>query len=74
MIKGWTGDYLWERAMPAIFRAYGALPQWIGARLLLPCSCLFMQIQDFEQALRKAAEFKPPFQRRKINPDQHRQT
>jgi len=33
-----TGDYLWERAMPAIFRAHGALPQWIGERLLLPLS------------------------------------
>ncbi len=22
--------------MPAIFRAHGALPQWIGERLLLP--------------------------------------
>ncbi len=31
--------------MPAIFRAHGALPQWIGERLLLPCSCRFLRIK-----------------------------
>ena len=30
--------------MPAIFRAHGALPQWIGEWLLLPCSCRYIQI------------------------------
>jgi len=37
--------YLWERAMPAIFRAHGALPRWIGERLLSPCSWRFMRMK-----------------------------
>ena len=29
-------QHLWERAMPAIFRAHGALPQWIIDGCLCP--------------------------------------
>ncbi len=32
--KRTSARYLWERAMPAIFRAHGALPQWICERPL----------------------------------------
>jgi len=45
--------------MPAIFRAHGALPQWIGERLLSPpCTIVFhrkVSLRCHEQALIKNA-------------------
>ncbi len=46
--KAASAQYLWERAMPAISSAHGALPQWIGERPLL----LFLQSNQIKPGMK----------------------